>query len=592
MLRQQFGERWDAWYQGWYSGRDFDEQVAPASGQLRVPNTNAFFVAPAALGAPSFVNVEYRFLNEDADPRLTGYEDAQQHAVGVGFDAGGDWRIDGYVNFSKNEGFQRRGAITNGAALTNALASNNPATAFNPYGDGTFNVSNNPALVDLIVANRDTYGTSKERDFAVKADGPLFELPGGDMRLAIGVERHDNEFEQTLNATNVLATGEVSTKNVLNRRHNTSAFAELYVPIVRGVPGVQELNLSIAARYEDYSDFGETTDPKFGLTWQPIETLTARATYGTSFRAPSLVDTSEQIHNIFIQNLTDPASVTGGHARHLPQRRTLYAAARGSHHVVRGTRLAPARGARGSQRIGDLLRCGLHRSHRRRSEHGAHESGRVRPLHRPPSAAERRRRQRAVQCDGAGISREPGSAKPGGARRNINAIVDGRRANLAETQQTGVDVNLMYAFNTSIGDWRVGLDAAKILEVTRSTAPGITPVDVVDTFGNPVDLRARASVNWRLGGLSANLYFNYVDGYLNTAVTPNVEVDDYQTVDAALIYEFENTGGFLNGLSLSLAGQDIFDEEPPVVLNGVASWDSQNVSPLGRLVSFVVTKRW
>jgi hypothetical protein len=28
------------------------------------------------------------------------------------------------------------------------------------------------------------------------------------------------------------------------------------------------------------------------------------------------------------------------------------------------------------------------------------------------------------------------------------------------------------------------------------------------------------------------------------------------------------------------------------VLNGVASWDSQNVSPLGRLVSFVVTKRW
>jgi iron complex outermembrane receptor protein len=36
----------------------------------------------------------------------------------------------------------------------------------------------------------------------------------------------------------------------------------------------------------------------------------------------------------------------------------------------------------------------------------------------------------------------------------------------------------------------------------------------------------------------------------------------------------------------------VLDEEPPVVLNGTVSWDNQNVSPLGRFVSFVVTKRW
>ncbi len=43
-------QRWDAWYQGWYSAATSKSSVAPASGQLRVPNTNAFFVAPAALG--------------------------------------------------------------------------------------------------------------------------------------------------------------------------------------------------------------------------------------------------------------------------------------------------------------------------------------------------------------------------------------------------------------------------------------------------------------------------------------------------------------------------------------------------------------
>src|SRR5690606_7975430 len=44
--RHRFG-RWDAWYQGWFSDRDFEERVAPASGQLRVPSTNPWFVAPA-----------------------------------------------------------------------------------------------------------------------------------------------------------------------------------------------------------------------------------------------------------------------------------------------------------------------------------------------------------------------------------------------------------------------------------------------------------------------------------------------------------------------------------------------------------------
>src|SRR5690606_12314440 len=99
-------------------------------------------------------------------------------------------------NLSANRGFQRRGAVTNGAALTAALNSTDPATAFNPFGDGSFNRTNNPALMDVIIANRDTYGTTKARDLAVKADGPVFSLPGGEVRVAVGAERHDNEFEQ------------------------------------------------------------------------------------------------------------------------------------------------------------------------------------------------------------------------------------------------------------------------------------------------------------------------------------------------------------------------------------------------------------
>ena len=592
--RQEFG-RFDVWYQGWYSEREFDERVAPASGQLRVPNTNPWFVAPAALGSPAFVNVEYRFLAEDSDPRLSGYENAQQNAIGAGFDMGRAWRIEAYANLSKNRGFQRRGAITNGAALNAALASSDPATAFNPFGDGSFNVTNNPTLVDLIIANRDTWGTSETRDLAVKADGPLFQLPAGDMRVAIGLERHDNEFRQTLNANNVLASGDITTKNILNRRHNTSIFGEVFVPIVgaeQSVPAMHSLSLSVAARREEYSDFGSTTDPKIGLIWRPIESLTARATYGTSFRAPSLVDTSEQIHNIFIQNLTDPAGpggVTrglyhnGGRASLQPEEATTWSV---------GLDWQPTGALQGltasvtyydvdyTDRIDVVLNTALTNA----SVYGPYV------IRRPPASDVAG--TAAFNALVAEFLANPDLQSPAEPVSNINAIIDGRRANLGSMKQQGVDVNLAYSFPTSFGDWRVGLDAAKILDLTRSTAPGLPFVDVLDTFSNPVDLRARASAGWRLNGWAANLYLNYVDSYRNTAVSPNVEVDDYKTVDAAVTYDFGEERGALSGLSLSLNAQNLLDEDPPVVLNGMVSWDNQNVSPLGQFVSFVVSKRW
>ncbi|MFL6549060.1 MAG: TonB-dependent receptor plug domain-containing protein [Povalibacter sp.] len=592
--RQQFG-RWDAWYQGWFSDRDFEENVAPASGQLRVPNTNPWFVAPAALGAPAFVNVEYRFVNEDADAKLTGTEKAYQNAIGAGVDLGADWRAEGYANFSRNHGFQRRGAITNGAALTAALASSNPATAFNPFGDGSFNVTNNAALVDLIIANRDTDATSETRDYSLKADGPLFDLPAGDVRLAVGVEHHENEFHQVLTATNVLASGAATVKDVRNDRDNLAVFAELYVPIIgsaQSVPAVHALTLSLAGRYEDYSDFGETTNPKVGLTWQPIESLTLRGTYGTSFRAPSLVDSSEQIHNIFIQNLTDPAATSGstrgifhngGRSTLQPEEATTWSAGLDwqPQGVLSGfTTSLTYYDIDYTDRIDVVPNTAL-------TQPTVYSPFIVR---RPPASDAAG--TAAFNAMVAEFFANPDLQSPVEPVANINAIVDGRRANLGSLEQTGLDVNLAYTLDTSFGQWRAGLDVAKILEISRSTAPSLPFIDVLDTFSNPVDLRARAALNWRLGGLSANLYYNYTDDYRNTAITPNVQVDSYHTIDLALIYNFGDGPSVWDGFSVALSGQDITDEDPPVVLNGVVSWDNQVVSPLGRFISLSVTKRW
>lgn len=106
----------------------------------------------------------------------------------------------------------------------------------------------------------------------MKFDGPLFDLPGGTVRMAIGGQHHYEEIDaktfslQPNNGRQLVAPS-------YGDRTVRSAFAELSLPIVgdgNAFTGVQGLQLSASARYDDYSDFGDTTNPKFGLNWAAL----------------------------------------------------------------------------------------------------------------------------------------------------------------------------------------------------------------------------------------------------------------------------------------------------------------------------------
>jgi iron complex outermembrane recepter protein len=78
-------------------------------------------------------------------------------------------------------------------------------------------------------------------------------------------------------------------------------------------PLLARLDLNVAVRYDDYSDFGNTTNPKAMLTWRPLDSLALRGSYNEGFRAPTL-------HNIFAPPSTldtrnrraDPVLCPGG----------------------------------------------------------------------------------------------------------------------------------------------------------------------------------------------------------------------------------------------------------------------------------------
>jgi iron complex outermembrane receptor protein len=140
------------------------------------------------------------------------------------------------------------------------------------------------------------------------AQGPLLAIPGGLVKAAFGASSRTERFESTdldttLGQTN--SSGEPS-----SRREVLSIYGEIVAPIIgeaNAVPGYKRLDISLAGRFDHYSDFGSTANPKLGVSWEFIPGLYFKGTFGASFQAPLL----SQVHtplNIETQLLPDGAS--------------------------------------------------------------------------------------------------------------------------------------------------------------------------------------------------------------------------------------------------------------------------------------------
>jgi iron complex outermembrane recepter protein len=120
--------------------------------------------------------------------------------------------------------------------------------------------------------------------------GPLVETRAGAARLAVGAGYSQQEF---LFAD--LPGGELT---LAPQRRDRFAFVESNIPLLASAPGVPSLrgaqdpamlSLDVALRTERYSDIGGTTNSKVVLTYQPTSSVKVEGSWGTSFRAPSLL---------------------------------------------------------------------------------------------------------------------------------------------------------------------------------------------------------------------------------------------------------------------------------------------------------------
>lgn len=422
----------------------------------------------------------------------------------------------------------------------------------------------------------------------LQADGSLFRAPGGDARVSVGTAYRQEKFDN-LNPTSPL-------KGL--QRNVFSLYAEVFVPLISGENGkrfAKSLELSLAGRFDDYDDFGSSTDPKIGILWSPFEGVKFRGTYATSFRAPPLAYLSDAADSVTILSIPE-AGAPGG--------RTIT--------LVRGS----AGNSALQPEQAESFTLGL--DYEPRALPGLSLSTTYYQIDykdriaRPPLIGSLQTLYSQIAALSPFIQRDPTAAEVqqlidsaftvGNVARatpeSVRAIFDFRNHNIAVSETAGIEFSANYRWDTAVGKLGVSLTGDYLLKSDYQSFASVPAVELLNTTYNPMDLRVRSVLSWSLRDVTTSLSVNYSNGYQNNLVDPVGEVASWTTADLYLRYRVSSrVSSVLDGFTFSVAAQNVTDKDPPYVqsLNtafGDFGYDGANASPYGRLWSVAVSKRW
>ncbi|MCS3807656.1 TonB-dependent receptor [Xanthomonas sp. 4461] len=153
----------------------------------------------------------------------------------------------------------------------------------------------------------DLYGYEQKTYFG-NIGGELFDLQGGAFAFSFGAEhREESGFDDPdalINSGDTTGNARTATNGGYKL---DEAYLELAVPLLADLPGAQLLDFSLATRYSDYSNFGDTTNSKFGFRWKPITDLMIRGNWSQGFRAPSINELFQGVSDTF-EDVRDPCA--------------------------------------------------------------------------------------------------------------------------------------------------------------------------------------------------------------------------------------------------------------------------------------------
>lgn len=149
-----------------------------------------------------------------------------------------------------------------------------------------------------------------ENVLTASVTGPLFSLPYGKVKGAFGLESRSNNIDDTPAADSISGNLFNFTSSTPTRGSDRAkdVFAEVEVPLLKNLPGIQELTLNASSRWSNYQSYGSASTYKAGVLWTPASWLTLRGTSGTSYRAPALYEQFLGATSGFLSQQNDPCN--------------------------------------------------------------------------------------------------------------------------------------------------------------------------------------------------------------------------------------------------------------------------------------------
>ncbi|MFD2631273.1 TonB-dependent receptor [Idiomarina piscisalsi] len=178
------------------------------------------------------------------------------------------------------------------AGLAQPLITDGTYNIYDPYNvydpeTGSIVEGSPSGLGMTATTNRDMFSTVKELYANVSFD--MFEMGAGVSSAAFGVEYREEKYQDKYDLLS--AAGQVSGSSGASaggERDVTALYGEMLFPVLDSV------DIEVAGRYDDYSDYGSDFSPKVAVRWRPSDTLLVRGSWGEGFRAPTLSNLTQE----------------------------------------------------------------------------------------------------------------------------------------------------------------------------------------------------------------------------------------------------------------------------------------------------------
>lgn len=134
----------------------------------------------------------------------------------------------------------------------------------------------------------------------------LWTLPGGDMQLALGAQIRKEKLENN-NQNAKLDTYSLTTSSAFGEHTVKAGYFELLAPVLN------QLEINVSGRYDDYSEGFSHFSPKVGAKFTPMRQLAFRGTYSKGFRAPTFAESGARSQYAGFSTFTPPPSFQLAH---------------------------------------------------------------------------------------------------------------------------------------------------------------------------------------------------------------------------------------------------------------------------------------